>query len=129
MQYKDLNFKMEIAGSNEFKEGQQAVINSVMFILFTLRRQIPMQPGKGSYLYKLLFEPVSDTTSNSIKQEIYATINDPNNELLGLVSVGFSDIVVTVDIGNNYRIALNLTMKTLNNVQVLTNFTVSPGTP
>lgn len=94
--YKDINFNMVVAGTNEYVYQQQALLNAFLYALGTIRRQRLFRPGYGSYLYNLLFETVNNDTAAKIRIEIYNTAERVENGLVGKVKVGISDITVAV---------------------------------
>lgn len=89
---------------------EQSVIRSVKNLLFTGSNERLFQPGLGSDLGNLLFEPMSPITASLIENEIVRVIqNDEPRATLDYVSV-FADVdndyfyaTISIYIGNNVQ--------------------------
>lgn len=76
--YTDLDMTFtRLPGRNDvaLSYDEMAVIRSVRHLLQTKPGERPFQPGLGSNVEQLLFEPISMITAQAIKTEIENTIN------------------------------------------------------
>ncbi len=121
----DINYKLLRAGTDEIADQAKAVVNSVMYVLGTIRRQRVNRPSFGSYLYSMLFNEYSGKTANDIKVEIYQSISDGYNGLIGLVGCPFNNINVYVIGNDKFQVELNLTLLTISSTTVTINFTLN----
>ena len=77
--YSDIDFTfIRKPGTNDvaLSYDNQAVIRSVRNLLQTKHYDRPFNPGLGSNMELMLFEPVSDMTASSIEAEIKNTIEN-----------------------------------------------------
>jgi len=102
--YSDIDFtftKKPVTADVALSYDQQAVIRSIRNLLLTKFYERPFNPGLGSNLETLLFEPMIPTTTAAIEKEIAATIS--NYEPRASVK----SVVATPD---EYKNAYNVTM-------------------
>jgi phage baseplate assembly protein W len=77
--YSDIDFtftKKPVVGDIALSYDNQAVIRSVRNLLSTKFYERPFNPGLGSNLDTLLFEPISSLTTSAIEQNIKQTIEN-----------------------------------------------------
>jgi phage baseplate assembly protein W len=77
--YSDIDFtftKKPVLGDIALSYDNQAVIRSVRNLLSTKFYERPFNPGLGSNLDSLLFEPISSLTTSAIEQNIKQTIQN-----------------------------------------------------
>ena len=122
--YSDPNLLLPAAGQNEIVTQGNVIVNALFMVLGTIRRQRLMQPAFGSYLYFLLFEPVSPVVAEQIHQEVFKTLTDPANGLLQVISVKYTDISVVAMTDHTYRTRINVIALQLNNLQITNTFTL-----
>lgn len=102
--YSDIDFtftKKPVTADVALSYDQQAVIRSIRNLLLTKFYERPFNPGLGSNLETLLFEPMVPTTTAALEKEIAATIS--NYEPRASVK----SVVATPD---EYKNAYNVTM-------------------
>lgn len=77
--YSDIDFtftRKPVVGDIALSYDNQAVIRSVRNLLSTKFYERPFNPGLGSNLDSLLFEPISPLTTSAIEQNIKQTIEN-----------------------------------------------------
>jgi len=77
--YSDIDFtftKKPVIGDIALSYDNQAVIRSIRNLLMTKFYERPFNPGLGSNLESLLFEPISSLTTSAIEQNIKQTIEN-----------------------------------------------------
>lgn len=77
--YSDIDFtftKKPVVGDIALSYDNQAVVRSIRNLLLTKFYERPFNPGLGSNLDSLLFEPISSMTSSAIEQNIKQTIQN-----------------------------------------------------
>ncbi len=77
--YSDIDFtftKKPVLGDIALSYDNQAVIRSIRNLLLTKFYERPFNPGLGSNLESLLFEPISPLTTSAIEQNIKQTIEN-----------------------------------------------------
>ena len=77
--YSDIDFtftKKPVTGDVALSYDEQAVIRSIRNILLTKHYERPFNPGLGSNVDALLFEPFSPFTASSLETEITNLINN-----------------------------------------------------
>lgn len=77
--YSDIDFtftKKPVVGDIALSYDNQAVIRSVRNLLSTKFYERPFNPGLGSNLDSLLFEPISPLTTSAIERNIKQTIEN-----------------------------------------------------
>lgn len=99
----DLTFTPQpVTGDVSLVLDSRAVVNSVRNLLLTNFYDRPWQPGIGSNVTGLLFEPMSGITSTSLVREITDVIN--NFEPRAKVN----NVLVTEDyINNGYNVSMS----------------------
>ena len=77
--YSDIDFtftRKPVTNDVALSYDSQAIIRSVRNLLQTKHYDRPFNPGLGSNMELMLFEPVSDMTASSIESEIRNTIQN-----------------------------------------------------
>jgi phage baseplate assembly protein W len=99
----DLTFMPQpVTGDVSLVLDSRAVVNSVRNLLLTNFYDRPWQPGIGSNVTGLLFEPMSGITSTSLVREITDVINnfEPRAKL--------NNVLVTEDyVNNGYNVSMS----------------------
>lgn len=102
--YSDIDFtftKKPVIGDIALSYDNQAVIRSLRNLLSTNFYERPFNPGLGSNLNSLLFEPISSLTTSAIEQNIKQTIENYEPRAL------LKSVVADPDVDNN---AYNVTI-------------------
>ena len=111
----DLNLFMERSARGEIVYKSIAVRNQIFHVLGTLKRQRKMRPRFGSYLNTLLFRPRTAATANEIQHEIFSSLTDPENELVGRIEVDYSNVAVSLASKlDTYNISISPTLLEFN---------------
>ena len=117
--YSDINLMMDRSARDEIVYQEQAVTNSVHYLLGTPRRQRLMRPRWGSFLLHMLFEPVDDRTAGKIGREVYDAIVRNENR----VEIERSGVNVTPVVSEGkFQVDLTYRLIELNNLQVSHQF-------
>jgi len=70
---------IEAKGDFQSTTDINVIINSWRNILLTPRRNYPYDPEYGSDLYKIVFDPLDETTIQRIEDEVYISIQKYDN--------------------------------------------------
>ena len=97
---------------------ENAVKRSLRNLILTNRGEVPFQPNKGSSIRKILFEQISDVTTDLLTTYIKETVKlEPRCQLLDTVVIpnelqnSYSVTLVFTLINSNKEVALNLNLQ------------------
>lgn len=117
----DIDYVANITSKGDFERitDINAILNSWNNILLTPKGTYPYDPKFGSDLYKMVFEPIDEATSNRIQQETLVVLQKYDNRAeIENVSVtyfknqkGFQiDLIVSYE-GNTENLSVTITEK------------------
>lgn len=97
---------------------ENAVKRSLRNLILTNRGEVPFQPNKGSSIRKILFEQISDVTTDLLTTYIKETVKlEPRCQLLDILVIpneathSYSVSLIFTLVNSNKEIALNLNLQ------------------